>query len=146
MLGLLVLFVTSLSSAYAAADIPDDDEQDVLIRSTLMTWNDANVTGNYAVLIARASSQFQQQVTPEKLTTAFESFRKNNLFIDDIVTADYDSYEKAKIDDGGVLVLAGVLKDEELTVKYNLRFAQNNNVWKLLGIDVNVNKKAAEKK
>ena len=142
-LGLFVLFTASLSSAYAA-EIPDDDDQDIMIRSTLMTFNDANVTGNYSVLIAKASSQFQQQVTPEKLSTAFEGFRKNKFYIDDVVTADYDSYEKAKVDGEGVLTLAGVFKTDELTVKYSLRYAKNDNVWKLLGINVDVNKKKAE--
>jgi hypothetical protein len=142
-LGLLALFAVTLSPV-RAADVPDDDDQDIMIRSTLMTFNDANVTGNYSVLIARASSQFQAQVTPEKLAAAFEGFRKNKLYIDDVVTADYDSYEKAKVDGDGVLTLAGVFKTDELTVKYNLRYVKNDSDWKLLGINVDVNKKKAE--
>ncbi|MGG6497666.1 UNVERIFIED_CONTAM: hypothetical protein NY603_32560, partial [Bacteroidetes bacterium 56_B9] len=45
-LGLLLVTAMSLSPA-VAAEIPSDDEQDVLIRTTLMTFNDANMTGNY---------------------------------------------------------------------------------------------------
>ena len=44
-----------LAPAYAA-DIPSDDEQDVLIRSTLASFNDANMTGNYSVSLPRAPS------------------------------------------------------------------------------------------
>ncbi len=138
--GLFALIAISLSPAFAV-DLPDDDEQDVLIRTTLMTFNDANATGNYAVLIARASTQFQSEMTPEKLATAFEGFRKNSLFIDDIVNADYDSYEKAKLDGDGALTLAGVFKTDELTVKYRLRYVQNSKEWKLLGLDVDVKKR-----
>jgi|GEM_PF-491492 len=144
-LGLFVVLAASLSSAHAA-DLPDDDDQDILVRTTLMRFNDANVTGNYSVLIARGSSQFQKEATQEKLATAFEGFRKKNWFIDNIATADYESREKAKIGDNQVLVLAGVLGDDELTVKYNLSFTWNSDAWKLDGINVDVHRKAADKK
>jgi hypothetical protein len=133
--SLFVLLALPFSPA-RAADLPDDDEQDVLIRSTLMTFNDANMTGNYSVLLAKAAPQFQAQFTAEKLAASFETFRKTQLFFEDVVTADYDSYEKAKLDGEGALVLAGALKTDELTVKYKLRFAKSNKVWKMIGLDV----------
>jgi hypothetical protein len=124
-----------------AADIPDDDSQDVLIRTTLLTFNDANMTNNYAVMLARSSKQFQSQFTPDKMATAFEIFRKNKLFFEEVATADYDSSEKAVIDKEGALVLAGVFKTDDLQVKYNLRFVKNDDAWKMLGINVDATKK-----
>ena len=137
--SLFVLLAIPLSPALAV-DLPDDDEQDVLIRSTLTTFNDANMTGNYSVLLAKAAPQFQAQFTADKLAESFEQFRKNQLYFEEVVTADYDSYEKAKLDADGALVLAGVFKTDELTVKYKLRFAQTNKVWKVIGIDVDAKK------
>jgi len=58
------------------------------------------------------------------------------LFFEAVVTAEYDSWEKAKFDPDGALVLAGVFKTDELEVKYRLRFVQSNKVWKVLGIKV----------
>lgn len=136
----LAVFVAIALSPALAVEIPSDDEQDVLIRTTLMTFNDANMTNNYAVLIAKASKQFQSQLTPEKLSSAFEGFRTNKLFFEDIVAEEYDSSEKAQIDSEGALVLAGAFKSEVNHVKYKLRFVQNDNVWKLLGINVDVRK------
>jgi hypothetical protein len=124
-----------------AADIPDDDSQDVLIRTTLLTFNDANMTNNYAVMLARSSKQFQSQFTADKLTTAFEKFRTNKLFFEEVATADYDSSEKAVIDKEGALVLVGVFKTDDLQVKYNLRFVKNDDAWKMLGINVDATKK-----
>jgi hypothetical protein len=124
-----------------AADIPSDDDQDVLIRSTLMTFNDANMTNDYSVLFAKASKQFQAQITLDKMQAAFEAFRKNELFFEDVVTADYDSYEKASIDGEGALVLAGVFKTDDMQVKYRIRYVQNNKLWKLLGINVDATRK-----
>ena len=60
----LVVAAVSLAPAHAI-QIPSDGEQDVLIRTTLMTFNDANMTGNYAVLLAKASRQFQSQITAQ---------------------------------------------------------------------------------
>jgi hypothetical protein len=77
--ALLVLIAVSLSPAYAA-EMPSDDEQDVLIRSTLMTFNDANMTANYSVLWAKAAKQFQEQYSAEKMAAGFEVFRKKELF------------------------------------------------------------------
>ena len=124
-----------------AADIPDDDDQDVLIRTTLLTFNDANMTDNYAVMYARSSQQFQSQFTPDKMASAFETFRKNKLFFEEVATADYDSSEKAVIDKEGALVLIGVFKTDELQVKYNLRFVRNDGAWKMIGLNVDATKK-----
>ena len=137
-----LLFLMTVSSSPAlSADIPSNDEQDILIRTSLVTFNNANMTGNYSVFIAKASKQFQAQVSAEKLFTGFEVFRKNELFFESVVTDDYDSYEKAKFDSEGALVLAGVFKGDEIEVKYQLRYVQNDNVWKLLGINVDATKK-----
>ncbi len=139
--ALFALVTASFAPAWAAAEIPNDDDQDILIRTTLMTFNDANMTNNYAVFFAKASKEFQSQITIEKMQTAFEPFRKNELYFEDVVTADYDSYEKAKLDNDGALVLAGVFKTDDMQVKYRLRFIQNNKIWKVLGINVDATRK-----
>jgi len=135
----LLVVAGSLRPAYAV-DLPSADDQDVLVRATLMTFNDANMTGNYAVFIAKASRQFQAQIAPEKLTASLESFRVNRLFFESVVTEDYDSTEKPAIDGEGGLNLGGVFKTDDMEVKYKLRFIQNDNVWKLLGFNVDAKK------
>jgi hypothetical protein len=134
------LAIASVLPAFAA-DIPDDDAQDVLIRTTLLTFNDANMTNNYAVMLARSSKQFQSQFTTDKMTAAFEPFRTKKLFFEEVATDEYDSSEEAKIDKEGALVLVGVFKSDELQIKYNLRFVKNDDAWKMLGINVDATKK-----
>ena len=134
--SLFALAFLSIPSAFAA-DIPSERDQDVMIRSTLATFNDANMANNYTVFMAKASRQLQAQVTPENLQTAFVPFRDKRMFFDDIVTATRVSSEPTKIDEEGVLVLAGTFKTDEMKVTYRLRFVMNAKVWKLLGINVN---------
>ena len=138
--ALLALTMITFSPA-RAVEIPSDDDQDVLIRTTLMTFNDANMTGNYSVFFSKASKEWQAQISIDKMQSAFEGFRKNQLFFEDVVTADYDSSEKASIDKDGALLLAGVFKTDDMEVKYHLRFVQNGNVWKVLGIQVDATRK-----
>jgi len=140
-LALFAWTVVSVAPLHAAAEIPGDDEQDVLIRTSLMTFNDANMTDNYSVLFAKASKEFQSQLSVDKLQTAFEPFRKNELFFEDVVTAEYASSDKATLDNEGALVLIGVFKTDDMEVKYRLRFVQNNHVWKLLGLNVDATRK-----
>lgn len=135
----LMLVAASFTPAYAV-EVPPEAEQDVLVRTTLMTFNDANLTGNYSVLIAKASKQFQAQFAPDKVAASLESFRVNRLFFEDIVTQKYDSTEKPVIDPDGSLNLAGVLKAGTMEVKYKLRFIQNDSKWKLLGFNVDATK------
>ena len=138
-IALLMIAGAFLAPAYAA-DIPSDDEQDVLIRSTLASYNDANMTGNYAVFMAKASKQFQEQVSVHKIASGSEVFRRNKLFFESIVTDEYESYDKAVIDQQGALVLAGVFKGDSMEVTYKLQFVRNDDEWKLLGINVNAKK------
>jgi hypothetical protein len=141
---LTILLACSLAflvqSSAKAASLPSDDEQEILIRTTLMTFNDANMTGIYSVLHAKASKQIQTQVSVEKLFEVFQGFRTKQLFFEDIVYEDYDSWEPAKFDAEGALVLAGVFKTDKVKVKYVLRFVQNDKVWKWLGIEADVTK------
>jgi len=134
-----IMMIVAFAPANAAS-VPSDDEQEILIRTTLMTFNDANMTGNYSVLHAKASKEVQAQLSIEKLFETFKPFRTNQLFFEDIIYEDYDSYEDAKLDDEGALVLAGVFKTDSIRVKYRLRFVKNDAAWKWLGINADVQK------
>src|ERR1700761_9706792 len=81
--AMVLLAMAITVPAFAATQIPDNDDQDVLIRTTLMTFNDANMTNNYAVFYAKASKEFQSQITTEKMQPGFEPFRKNELYFED---------------------------------------------------------------
>lgn len=133
----LVSAAASLQPAYAI-QMPSEDEQDVLVRGALMTFNDANMSGDYAVLWSKVSRQFQTQVPVEKFAPAFEKFRTNALFFESVINKKYESREKPAIDANGVLTLAGAIKSDEMRVKYQLRFVQNEKAWKLIGINVDV--------
>ena len=69
--ALALFFVTPANSE----TLPTDNEQEILVKTTLMTFNDANLTGNYSVLFDKSSKVFRSQVSAEKLSEAFKAFR-----------------------------------------------------------------------
>ena len=55
--------------------IPDGTAQSILIRRTLLTLNDANLTGNYTVFRDRAAPSFQSANNAAKLSEIFTKLR-----------------------------------------------------------------------
>ena len=50
--------------------------QEILIKAILMSFNDANVTGNYAVFHARLSKPFRDKYSAEQLEEVFKPFTR----------------------------------------------------------------------
>src|SRR5437868_4051348 len=69
----------------AAQNVPDPTIQEILIKRTLMTFNDANLTGNYVVLHARLSKPFRDQFPPQRLAEVFKGFRDQNINLSPVV-------------------------------------------------------------
>jgi hypothetical protein len=70
----IVLTMSFFTPAHSAP-VPTDDEQEILIKTTLMTFNDANLTGNYTILYDKAATPFRAQITVQKLVDAFKVYR-----------------------------------------------------------------------
>lgn len=135
--GLVLCLILGFTPPSWAAKFPNVEQQDLLVRSALMTFNDANMTGNYSVLLAKASKQFQSSFSTDKLSEGFKTFRDQNLNLEKMfMTADLLESKPAETDDDGVLHLVGSFKDDQTSLRYSLKFIQNNAVWKLLAIDI----------
>ena len=132
--------ILSLALGWAApafsANLPSDDEQEILIKATLMSFNDANMTGNYTVLYDKSAKPFRAQLSVEKLREAFNVFHEKKINIESIVAAEIAASKTPKIDDNGVLQLQGRFKDDEKRIRFDLKFLQEDGIWKILGINV----------
>ncbi len=137
LLGAIMLALAmSLVTPAFSATLPTDNEQEILVKTTLMTFNDANLTGNYSVLFDKSSKAFRSQVTAEKLSEAFKVFRTKNVNLESIVADEIDSSKDPKIDGDGVLRLTGRFKDEDKKISFDLKFVNEDGVWKILGLNV----------
>jgi hypothetical protein len=124
-------------SALAQA-LPTPAGQEVLVKTTLLTFNDANLTGNYSVLNAKLSKPFRDQFDADKLKTAFKDFVDKRVDMGVIVVKAAIPAGEAKIDNNGVLLLAGHFDTTPKKIKYDLKFIRSEGEWKPVGIHVDI--------
>jgi hypothetical protein len=130
---------TAVSCGTASAQsVPDPTQQEILVKSTILTFNDANLTGDYAVLHAKLSKPFRDQFSPDKLKDVFKSFSEQQVDLAGIVVKPIVPTGKAQIDKDGVLVLSGYFDTTPSRVSYQLKFIQSDLEWKAVGIHVDV--------
>jgi hypothetical protein len=132
----VVMLMVSLAQAQNKA--PSERGLEAMVKATLLTFNDANVTGNYEVLHAKLSKPFREQFSVERLARRFQEFNKKHIDFD-VIAALKPSYEPApKVDDDGRLVVKGYFPTEPLRVNFDLAFIPSDGEWKLISINVKI--------
>jgi hypothetical protein len=135
LVGVLVLLL-GVSAAQAQNKVPSERALEALVKASLLSFNDANVTGNYTVFHAKLSKPFRQQFTPERLEETFKEFREKNIDID-VVAAFKPVYEpEPSVDAEGKLLVNGFFPTEPARVKFQLDFIPSDGEWKLIRINV----------
>jgi hypothetical protein len=137
-----MLAVTALvlmaSAAQAQNRLPSERGLEALVKATLLTFNDANVTGNYEVFHAKLSKAFREQYPVERLARRFQEFNKKHIDFD-VIAALKPSYDPApKVDDEGRLLVKGHFPTEPLRVNFDLAFIPSDGEWKLISINVKI--------
>ncbi len=127
----------SVSTATAQA-VPSPEMQEVLVKTTLLSFNDANITGNYAVLHSKLSKPFRDQFSPDKLKETFKDFVEKHVIIDPIASKPLVVTTETKLDENGVMRMDGYFNTTPKKVKYKLGFIPSDGEWKAIGINVNV--------
>jgi hypothetical protein len=128
----------------AQLKLPNQNLQEVLIKTTLLTFNDANVTGNYSVLHAKAAKPFRDQFTPDRLKEIFKAFAEKHIDFDIIAAKTPLPTQEPKIDENGHLTLQGYFDTTPNHVYYDLHYILSEGEWK--PIEINVKVRAPDKK
>jgi hypothetical protein len=132
--GLAALALSTAAPAQTA--VPGERALEALVKASLLSFNDANVTGNYAVFHAKLSKPFRQQFSPERLQESFKDFAAKEIDID-IIAAYKPVYDPPSlVDKNGRLVVKGYFPTEPARVVYDLEFIPSDGEWKLIGINV----------
>lgn len=112
--GVLLL----MTPAQAQDKIQTAFMQEILIKTALLTLNDANVTGNYTVLHAKLSKPFREQFKPEQLKQGFKTFADQKIDYGVIATKTPIPTGEAMIDTRGALLLCGYFDITPSRVNY----------------------------
>jgi hypothetical protein len=151
-LGLVLLPVTAISvateeqrPAQAPAPAAAAQQQQLavsleqalyLIRSTLLTLNDANRTGNYTVLRDLASPDFQNKNTAADLSDSFADLRRRHFDLFSVALAAPQLASAPALDGNGMLRLTGFFPTRPQQINFDLLFQNVAGQWRLFGISV----------
>jgi hypothetical protein len=115
-----------------------------LIRSTLLTLNDANRTGNYTVLRDLASPDFQAKNTAADLSDSFVDLRRRHFDLFSVALAAPQLAAAPALDGNGMLRLTGFFPTRPLQINFDLLFQNVGGQWRLFGISVATPQVAAQ--
>ena len=107
-----------------------------LIRSTLLSLNDANRTGNYTVLRDLAAPDFQARNTAADLAQSFSDLRRRNFDLFSVALAAPQLSAAPAIDGNGMLRLTGAFPTRPLQINFDLLFQNVGGQWRMFGISV----------
>jgi hypothetical protein len=137
LIALLVALALPLA-ALAQNKVPVPRALEALVKVSLLSLNDAVVTGNYTVFHAKLSKPFRDKYSATELGRVFKDFADRHIDYD-VIAAFPPTYDPAPAIDGeGKLVVKGFFPTEPARVLFDLTFIPSDGEWKLLGIDVKV--------
>jgi len=116
--------------------LPTPMVEEVLVKTSLLTFNDANLTGNYAVMHAKMAKPFRDKFGADALKQAFKVFAGGH--IDLIAAKPIVPTSEAKFNNNGWLMLRGYFDTAPTRLNYELDFAVSEGEWKLINIDVKI--------
>lgn len=119
-----------------APAVPDPYKLNLLIRTTVIALNQANMTGNYSVLRDLAAPGFQSVNSPARLAEIFASLRKRNLDLSPVMFFDPKLVRPPIIQPNGLLRLSGFFNTRPEQVHFDLAFQFVNGQWRLFGISL----------
>jgi hypothetical protein len=133
------------SAAPQQQQLPVSLEQALyLIRSTLLTLNDANRTGNYTVLRDLASPDFQGKNTAADLSDSFADLRRRHFDLFSVALAAPQLAAPPSLENGGMLRLTGFFPTRPQQINFDLLFQNVGGQWRLFGISVATPQVAAQ--
>ena len=133
--GLLLLTLLAATAA-AQNKVPTERGLEALVKASLLSFNDANITGNYTVFHAKLSKPFRDQFPPDRLQQAFKEFADKQIDIE-LIGALKPTYEpEPLVDASGRLVVKGWFPTDPMRVAFSLDFIPSDGEWKLISINV----------
>jgi hypothetical protein len=135
---LIAAFAVCGTGSASAQDMPSPFVQEVLVKSILVSLNDAVASDNFTVFHAKLSKPFRDQFPPDKLRAIFKDLIDKHAVFDAVVAKPIVADEEAKVDEKGVLRLKGHFETTPKQVKYQLGFIPSDGQWKLSGITIDI--------
>jgi len=102
----------------------------------MVAVDNANRTGNYAVLHALCAPEFQRQTTVDELASTFAKLRENRVDIGRALLLNPSYHIPPQINDQGYLRLRGGFESRPQAVRFDILFAPVNGGWRIAALSV----------
>jgi hypothetical protein len=138
LVGALISALLLVVPAHAESTVPSPLLQEILIKTTLLTFNDANLIGNYTVLHAKVAKPFRDQFSRDRFKQVFKSFADQKADWGLISAKVPIATSETTIDKRGALVVRGYFDTKPSRVSYKIDFVPSEGEWKPIKLNVNV--------
>jgi len=118
-----------------AAGMPSAPALTVLVQASLGALNDANLTGDYSVLIKRGSAAFQRANSNDDLLRGFAPFRERGIDLSPSVIYPI-TWSQAPMIEGNSLRLVGAIESQPQAILFDLGYMLEDGKWRLAAISV----------
>ena len=116
--------------------LPDPYKLNMMIRSSIIALNQANMTGNYTVLQDLAAPAFRATNDSARLAQIFAPLRQRNLDLSPILFFTPKLSRDPHFTPQGVLRLTGFFPTAPERVNFDLYFQSVEDEWRIFGIGV----------
>ena len=121
--------------------VPSEEDLKQLIDKTLLSFNSAVQSQDFAAFYKSIAKLWQEQTTPEKLKATFKTFIEQKFDVGSVVKKVKPSLEPApEIDSDGLLVVQGSYPIKPDKLAFTLKYLNEDGAWKLAAINVKANK------
>jgi hypothetical protein len=127
----------SLSPPQATVAMPNAEKIVLLLRSTLVTLNDAIQTGNFTVLRDRGAPGFRDANSAAKLSQAFSAIASKGVDLAAVTIISPQLTEPPGLDQQkGMLHLKGYFPGQPVQIDFEILYQAVQGQWRLFGLSV----------
>jgi hypothetical protein len=109
----------------------------VLIKSSLIALDQANKTGNYAVLHALGSDTMRRTASPQTLAQSFAGFRQNRIDLNPVIVVNPQLARNPAIEQGR-LHIVGFFPTQPLRINFDFWFEPSQGQWKAVQLNASL--------
>jgi len=123
--------------AQPQAVMPDAEKIVLLLRTTLLTLNDAIDTGNFTVLRDRGAPGFREADSAARLSQSFSDLASKGIDLSVVsILAPQLTEPPALNQQNGMLRLKGYFPSQPMQINFEMLYQAVNGRWRLFGLSV----------
>lgn len=116
--------------------LPDADKIVLLVRTSLLSVNDALQTGNFTVLRDKAAPAFRDGSTAVSLGKSLDALVEKRMDLSAVAIIAPQLTDLPSITSDGVLHLKGYFPGEPVGIGFDLAYQAVGGAWRLLGLNI----------